>query len=359
MKALYGRGILVDLEVRDASEYGFDTFQLNQIHSGTDIDDIIGEEVGNIDGWFNAGGPYNLILPIQFWGDPYACPNYTSASAASGQVNIIDREEWYDNTAHAFYTDLKIRIEEVEELVGCRLVGIRWNHEIAPNLFKEGPRWHDHALENHETEYNSVYENSNGEELWEQWREAVPSIGSKNAYDGTNLPQIWAQFHPEVPRLYRRFVDYQVNLQKTMIEILRSKIASVNSDLKFIVYTPQQGPNSVYAKEEYTLDLDGVGSPANPVWEISAWDSGSQAGNKSLIDNWAGQAGGNDYYFVMQQGSSLSTESVVSYIENLQNPGVTNQPDHFAFWSKWRRLQDPDALSEQRQYMNKVKEALG
>lgn len=91
-------------------------------------------------------------------------------------INIIDREEWYDNTPHAFYTDLKIRIEEVEELVGSRLVGIRWNHEIAPNLFKEGPRWHDHALENHETEYKAVYENSNGEELWEQWREAVPSI---------------------------------------------------------------------------------------------------------------------------------------------------------------------------------------
>lgn len=358
MKALYGRGILVDLEVHDASEYGFDTFQLAQIHSATDVDDKIDNEVDSIDEWFDVGGTYQLILPIQFWGDPHACPNYTSADAASGQVNIIDREEWYDNPCHAFYTNLKTRIEEVRELVGSRLVAVRWNHEIAPNLFKEGPRWHGHALENHETEYNAVYSNSNGEELWEQWRAAVPPIGSKNAYDGTNLPRVWAEFHPEVPRLYRRFVDYQVDLQKKMIEILHGKITGVDCDLKFIVYTPQQGPNTVYAKEEYTLDLDEIPNVGNLVREFSAWDSSSQAGNETLINDWAGQAEDNDYYFVMQQGSSLPIDSVISYIDNLRNPGVTNQPDHFAFWTKWRKAQDPDALTEQQQYMDKVKEAL-
>ena len=159
------RRYLVDLEIKEANSYGFDTFQVAQIHSGSNLS-VVTNDVAELDKhfvWEEEDEPtrkYDLLLSIKFWGDPNACPRHKTAKEAAGKVGVVDREGWYNNAGHAFYTGLKNRIQQMVDEYGDRVVGVRWNHEIPPYLFKTGDVWDRHARNCHSEDYNWTFANS-------------------------------------------------------------------------------------------------------------------------------------------------------------------------------------------------------
>ena len=204
--------------------------------------------------------------------------------------------------------------------------------------------------------YKAVMGTTAGRNRWKEWLDGVATkrygLRSQPAYSGKNLPNYWKgeQFHA-VQRLYHGLVDFEVDLQKKMIEILADKIANVSDGLKFVVY-PANQKDTVYGNSEYTLDLSGINKD-NLVWEFASWDNDGQAGNETLIDKWAAQAGDKEYYFVLQVGKDYPVSKVESYIENLRNPSVSNKPDGFGLWSNWNKKKGNEATV--KKYMEKVK----
>ena len=127
MKLLYGRGVLIDLGVHDPAEYGFDTFQLANIHSGSSITGI-SAEVTNTDEWFTEENDF--VLSFTPDGDP-------RMGSGTG-VGSISRDPWYDNPGADFYADMDSLFDQVTSQYGSRFKGMRWNHEHRPRQFAEG-----------------------------------------------------------------------------------------------------------------------------------------------------------------------------------------------------------------------------
>ena len=225
---------------------------------------------------------------------------------------------------------------------------------------------------------------NSGRERWADWLNQMTEdyddedrddLGSRDAYHGGGYldgSEWGADEYAAVQRLYHAFVDFQVDIQKEMIRTLAAKIADVtlpasHPGLKFFIFSPLQGPDTVDAHSELTLNLSGV-TNSNVVREFSTWDLARDT--EAQRNAWAAQAGSNDYYFVLQQAWERVTgenspenrrDRAFASIRHLLNPAGSNDPwnDSFAFWTRWREDDKSGVtLADQREYMNKVKEAL-
>ena len=94
MKLIHRRGVLVDLGVHDPAEYGFDTFQLANIHSGSSITGI-SAEVTEMDNHFTEENDFVLSFT----------PNGDPRMGSGSGVGSISRDPWYDNSGADFYSE--------------------------------------------------------------------------------------------------------------------------------------------------------------------------------------------------------------------------------------------------------------
>ena len=381
IRMFYGREIFRKLGITDMREYGFNTVQLPMAHSGTPKSEL-DSKVGVIDRHFQPDP--GLVIAINFWnhnpegsGDPHVCPGYSEGDYPVGK---LDREGWYNTPNSPFYCGIKNLIQDMVDYYGNRIKGVRWNHEIPPNMFKTGDEWVRYAEEHNEEDYDAVTGSDAETAKWNTWlrqlaggdhdNENMPELRERDAYFGGSFlaGTIWGNsVFSHVQGLYRTFVDFQVTVQRAVIERIAGDIAKIRPEnrdpLKFIVYTPQQGP-TVYAKQEYTLELDSQNN-SNIWWEIGTWD-GQSAGDRNAWAQQAQNAVGSQYFFTLQQKSTASNfaaniNNVVSSIEHMLDPEGPTDPEsiQFGFWNDWKPGV-PGQFSEdqQRQYMNKVKEAL-
>ena len=127
MKLLYGRGVLKDLGVHDPAEYGFDTFQLENLHSGTAFSKIT-SEVDDMDDWFTEENDFVLSFT----------PDGDNHMDGGPEVGDIERDPWYDNAGAAFYSDMESLFDQTASEYGSRFKGMRWNHEHKPRQFDGG-----------------------------------------------------------------------------------------------------------------------------------------------------------------------------------------------------------------------------
>ena len=370
--------LMEDLDITDPGEYGFDTLQIGQYNTATSMDKIRAE-IGRIDDQFTEGDDPGIILSFQFWGDggdPIAIPNYNPVAS---QVGIIQRDSWYNNPDAPFYNQFKSFLQAAVTGHGSRIKGVRWNHEIGAERFKPGPVWSGYAMQHNPQDFQLVTGDSDLTGRWNTWMQALadettPSLTNHHAYQGSGstFTGQWASAdYAPVQRLYHNFVDFQVDVQKTMIQHMAAKMRQVDPNLKFVIYSPQQGPDTTYAHSEYTLRLDEV-TDSNVIWEISAWhrrvDVGTQnerlAQTAAQWNAWASQPTSQQkYMFVLQQGDSGLVSDVSGIIDALLHPTVTaggHQPweNSLGMWSAWRTTDTGRSIEDQRAYMAAVKEGL-
>ena len=359
MKLLYGRAVLIEsgLNVPDPGDYNIDTFQLKNLHTGTNVSKV-NDEVDSIDGFF-TGDP-DFILSFTPDNDPYM-------DSGSG-IGYINRDPWYDNPGSPFYADLEDIFDAVKSEHGSRFKGMRWNHEIRPVSFREGTKWENYAEDNASTDYREVRDYRQTE--WGKYKELAQNHG-RDAYqhvgEADEDPYDTAVY-AAVRRLYTHFVDFQCKAQARMVDIMAQKIGSSR---KIIFYPVQRGP-IVYGVSEYAVDFRKV-TQSNVIGEIGTWDLDRQT-NQNRRD-WASDQGTQPYFFALQHDrndrdnpgdidfSAHRTARLNSIISTYRNPSGAENPygDYFAFWSKWNSGSKGDPLfsdAEMRSYMQQVRDAL-
>ena len=241
MKLIYGRGLLVDLDCTDPAEYGFDTFQLKNMHSDDQLSSIQSALVP-VDNFFDPD--VDFVLSITLQGDPRCGSNSDSGATAS-----IDRDPWYNNASSPFYSGWNLLFNAAITEYGSRFKGIRWNHEYRPHLFKEGSRWVAYAEENAASDYRDVEDNYRT--LWETYLNNIARTHARDAYlDQGRTQQTPYNTAPyaAVKRLYRHFVDFQCEAQARMVDLLASQLGGSK---KLIIY-PAQQTGHVHTAAEYT-----------------------------------------------------------------------------------------------------------
>ncbi len=361
MKLIYGRGIFVDLNITDAGDYGFDTAQLKNLHSGTPVSKVR-SEVTNMDNHFDPN--LDFVLSFTPDGDP-------RMDGGSG-VGWINRDSWYDNANSTFYEDMEDIFDSVTSEYGDRFKGIRWNHEHRPREFREGSKWREYAEDNASSDYRKVRDSRQTE--WTKYLTDLAGKHSRDAYknigEAQKAPYNTSRY-TEVKRLYKHFVDFQCKAQARMMDILAGKLAG---NRKVIFYPVQDGPNLVHAVSEYAVDFSKV-THRNVIGEIGTWDTY----NHKIADRneWAKQQGSRPYFFALQQARdneedvadedhiTARTNRVQQTISKCLDPTGAEDPwdDSFAFWNRWRdeddKRGDPEiTLAEQRAYMNRVRNEL-
>ena len=231
------------------------------------------------------------------------------------QLETYQRESWYNNPNHAFYSDITDIVNYIRNSsrAGSRLKGIRWNHEYRPVVWKLGSEWIDYAQEHAGADYN-VCMNHRATE-WRNFRKAIApntdepedrQLGANAAYNNPTAPWTGAEY-AECRRLYRKLVDFQCDVQAKMIGHVSDLLTNISSSLKLIVYPPAQGP-TVHGKTEYTLDmsLNGLTDKPNIIWEMGDWDF--RENPYVALRAWARQASnaGAPYFFTLQQSIKRS-----------------------------------------------------
>ena len=365
--------LLEDLNLTNLSEYGFDSVQLGNQYNTQTATTKVSTDIRNVDNHFDD--TVGIVPSFQYWadgGDPIACPNY---NASASKVGIVARDGWYNNAGSEFYDHFERFVRNVFEAHGSRIKGVRWNHEIGAERFKEGTAWAAYAMANNPQDFQHCASGA-GRTAWNRWMraladEASPRLKRHDAYEGDGnsfAPYDTDEYEP-IQRLYVNFVDFQVLVEKRMIEIMADRLRAVDSGLMFVVYTPQQGPDTTYAHSEYTLRLDNV-YKSNVVWEISAWHNGQ---SRTQWDAWASQPKGSQkYMFALQQTDDGDTNEVSGIVDALLDPNLDlagNPQAHdpwensIGFWSDWRIPEDEDedegrSETSQRAYLNELKDAL-
>ena len=134
LRIFHGWPLMLDLNLTNLGEYGFDTVQIAQMNASSSQSRIRGN-IQDIDNHFSDTP--GIMLSFQYWadgGDPIACPNY---DADASQVGIVDRDSWYNDADAPFYDNFENVVKGAHLANGSRLRGVRWNHEIGPERFKE------------------------------------------------------------------------------------------------------------------------------------------------------------------------------------------------------------------------------
>ncbi len=382
MKLIYGRQLLVDLKIKDIGDYGFDTIQLENMHS-TDGLAAVTKALETPDDFFNPDPDF--VLSIDLFGDSRCGEN-----SDSREVGCIERDSWYDSTSNAFYHDWGALFELVDIAYGDRFKGVRWNHEYKPAHFKEGSKWAAYARVHCRSDYDYVQANARTE--WEYFLANVAMDHSRDAYlnegKAAEAPYTTAKYL-KVRAVYPHFVDFQVKAQARMVDILCQELGTSHT---FIIY-PAQRTGHVHTVAEYTLNTNLV-TASNAVREIATWDLYSY--NNSVRDDLANDQGSRKYFFVIQQGRrdlepkggeseeelkkirreriGARKDRIQAAIENCLDPGEGEDPwgSSFAFWNKWRNVTADDddsddydipvneriTKAEQKAYMDEVAEAL-
>ena len=363
MRLIYGRGVLMDLDVTDPTDYGFDTFQLANYNNDMPRSDI-SSEITNMDGYFTDGNDFILSYT------PLHDLEMGNGGGEEG-IDSIQRDGWYDSPSSPFYADMDSLFDWVHSEYGSRFKGMRWNHEHRPRQFKEGPKWRAYAQE-HDPE-NYALAQSTDASKWLFYRENIAGSHARDAYEniGRALESPYdSTSYNAVKHLYRTFVDFQCQAQARMFDILAQKLVSSR---KLIVYAVQRSP-IVYSQSEYAVDFREV-THSGVIGEIGTWDLIAQT--NAHRNGWAQQQGTKPYFFALQQGGdnthSSSHENHISNRANRMNSIVSTclDPDgasdpwsgSFTFWSDWRdrngRRGSPEiTLPEQRDYMNQIRNAL-
>ncbi len=363
MKLIYGRGLLVDLDCTDPADYGFDTFQLKNMYSNSQLGDIV-NALSPVDQHFDP--EVDFVLSITLKGD-YRC----GSNSASGSRGSIDRDPWYDNPNHAFYNGWHALFEDAQERYGSRFKGIRWNHEYPPRLFKEGSKWQAYAEEHAAADYEDVQNNHLSE--WHRYLNNVARTNARDAYlrqGAADQDPYNTAAYASVRPLYRHFVHFQCKAQARMVKLLASELPSG----KTLIIYPAQQTGHVHTAAEYTLNTDQV-TAANAVREITTWDTHDY--DNARRNAMAAAQGSRKYLFVIQQGRrdlpsppedriGARTQRIQGNIENCLDPGQGQDPwnNSFAFWNRWREndpsIPEPERITRQEQeaYMDEVADAL-
>ena len=372
MKLIYGRGLLVDLDCTDPADYGFDTIQLKNMHS-TDGLAAVQSTLVTVDNFFSPDPDF--VLSINLFGD-----SRCGSTSDSEEVGCIERDPWYDNPDHAFYSGWNTLFDLVDTAYSDRFKGVRWNHEYKPAHFKEGSKWAEYARENCEVDYN--YVQANALEEWDYFLKNVAMTHSRDAYKNegraTRAPYTTYEYR-KVREVYPHFVDFQAKAQAQMVDILCQKLGSSHT---FIIY-PAQRTGHVHTVAEYALNTDNV-TAGNAVREVATWDTYGYDNDER--NKLAHGQGSRKYFFVIQQGRrdlhngdvrnriSARTNRIQAAIENCLDPDRGQEPwnSSFAFWNKWRHVpaDHPDSdnydipvderitKEEQQAYMDEVAEGL-
>ncbi len=361
------------------SDYGFDTTQVGKYYSGATLENV-NTKVNNMDANLEA---MNFFLALGFQGNdganPHLYPNgYPGNPTPGNLIGTVDREAWYDNPNHAFYTDFKGLFSQVVNRWGARMKGVRWNHEIPPWLFKWGPRWVTYAEDNVHSQWQAIQSNEAENDRWQSWLIALSNgtLGENAAYEGRgankrgSFPAPYRNTdHQGVQQVYKKFVDFQVSIQATMIGNLADRVEEAEQTvhygpIHFLVYSPAYH-SPAYPEPEYSLDLKQVSKP-NIIWEIGGWERNSDAER----NNWAREAGSRPYYLVLQQelNAACLTSRIArlpDIIENMLAPSTPNNTspwqNSLGFWSNWDGEDHPgNGWTETRQqdFMNKIQEIL-
>lgn len=387
MKLFYGRKVLVDLGIRNITEYGFDTFQIGPFYSGGTIskfneimEGVKENEDDGVDEFFVPNA--NFLIALGFSGrgghgtNEHVYPNGHPGSNPINGIGSIERECWHDNPNHAFYTSFRTLFNAISEEYESRFKGVRWNHEIQPWRFKLGSAWETYANEHCASAWAGC-QGEDGSQVWGNWLRglALGTLEENEAYEGTAGSPWNGSEYQNCRTVYRHLVNFQCQVQKKVIGHLSNKIQSVSSSLKFMVYPPQYY-SPTYAHSEYTLDLDGYRKP-NIIWELGTRDL--IAHTDDLRNVWADKAASQetpqDYYFVLQQMNPFPSdpthpdsltkrlERLEVTLDNMRNPETSPDTaawqDSLAFWNRWRPDGPPPwndwTKEQQREYMNKLK----
>ena len=365
MKLFYKRQLLTTLDITDASEYGFDTMQLKNMFSNSQVSDVEDDLVAP-DRHFDPNMDFVLSMNLQ--GDPRCGPN-----SASGRRGSIDRDPWYDSSSSAFYTGWGSLFDVVNTRYGSRFKGLRWNHEYRPRLFKEGSKWVAYAEDNAASDYEDVQDNHMSR--WHYWLDNIADTNARDAYKNEGRARqspYNASNYDAVKRLYKHFVDFQVKAQARMVDLLANELGSSHT---LIIYPAQEAGHN-HTAAEYTINTHKV-TASNAVREIATWDTHGYTND--VRNARAEEQGSRDYFFVIQQGNlspvdpededyiTTRTNRMKGAVENCLDPGRGEDPweDSFAFWNDWPRRDpndDPEKRKithdEQRQYIGRIKAAL-
>ncbi len=366
MRIIYGRGLLVDIGCADAGDFGFDTMQLENMYSDTP-NSKIGQALQPPDDHFDPNLDFVLSLNLQ--GD-----SRCGSNSDSGARGSVDRDPWYDNPNHAFYTGWRDLLNYAKSTYGSRFKGLRWNHEYQPRIFREGSKWAAYANDHAQSDYDAVQSTYQTE--WGNYLDGVGKTSPLSAYNGTGP----AVDHPYttppydyVRRLYRHFVDFQCKAEARMVDILAGKLGTSHP---LIIYPAHREDSHVGTGAEYTIRTNQV-TASNAVREIATWDL--EGYDNTLRNRLAADQGNRKYFFVIQQGSKDIEDSpaanrinarinrIQSSVENCLDPGGSARDpwqNSFAFWNEWRsddREDDGDdwiTVEEQNSYMDEVALAL-
>ena len=179
MKLFYGRQLLKDLNITNPADYGFDTFQLENMFSNATLSDVQ-NSLQTVDEYFDTEVDFVLSMSLQ--GEPQCGSN-----SDSGATGSIGRDPWYNSNSGPFYSGWSSLFDLLDTFYGDRFKGLRWNHEYRPRLFKEGSRWISYAQDNALSAYVDVQSNHLTE--WRFYLNNIASTDARDAYLNQNVAQ--------------------------------------------------------------------------------------------------------------------------------------------------------------------------
>ncbi len=388
MRLLHRPASLKGLNIQSLKNQGFDAYQHGFKPEDQNNLAAIWSRVTGAVSSFQDGNQMDIWLALTLEGDDRVFPPPNTHDWKALQLETYQRESWYNNPNHAFYSDIRDIVNYIRNSsrAGSRLKGIRWNHEYGPVVWKLGSEWTDYAQEHAASDYN-VCMNHRATEWWNFRKAIAPNtdepedrqLKANAAYNNPTAPWNGCEY-AECRRLYRKLVDFQCDVQARMVGHVSDLLTNISSSLKLIVYPPAQGP-TVHGKTEYTLDmsLNGLTDKPNIIWEMGDWDFREEP--YVALRAWARQASnaGAPYFFTLQQsiersGFQARRDRIEQLVANrflkdedgndLENTEGITRPwdDSFGFWSNWTTSLGNDGnnidATQQAGYVSDLRSAL-
>jgi len=246
-------------------------------------------------------------------------------------------------------------LEGAKAVLGERLLGVRLNHEYSPTQFPEGytdffPKSNFQQFLSSTGHMDMVYYWSSHLGEWRTLLQQIKSgLNAVHMLEGTTHPA-------QLKTLYRLFVDFQCRLTSTMIRTFADTCNVFG--LKLLVYPGNLSvPGAamsprLFPKIEDTLDRDQTGIHPAIIWELSSWDSFSQAWVEAHCKDVPGH-----WIMTMQQNlQEVYSQERAKESMKWRLTSFTNPPIGVGFWSNWTSSRSSSAA--QLDYLRGIQAAL-